>query len=96
MRTLTTFGILTLSDDGRSSLTPLGEPLGTDAPGSIRSSILTTAGQWIWQTWELFPSIVKTGKPAMDMVLGMSAFDWLARHPDVLSGGRHSARASSA
>src|ERR1700754_1346980 len=41
MRTLTNFGILAMSDDGSFSLTPLGEPLGSDAPGSVRSSILT-------------------------------------------------------
>jgi hypothetical protein len=40
------------------------------------------AGQWSWQAWEAFPSTVKTGKPAMDMVFGMPAFDWLAQHPD--------------
>src|SRR3954462_9599365 len=79
MRTLTNFGILRLSDDGRFSLTPLGEPLRTDAPGSVRSGILTMAGQWIWQVWEEFPSTVKTGKPAMDMVFGMPAFDWLGQ-----------------
>jgi hypothetical protein len=82
MRTLTNFGILTLSDDGRFSLTPLGEPLRSDAAGSVRSSILTMAGQWMWQAWEEFPSTVKTGKPAMEMVFGMPAFDWLAQHPD--------------
>ena len=82
MRTLTNFGFLTLSDDGRFSLTPLGGPLRSDAAGSVRSSILTMAGQWMWQAWEAFPSTVKTGKPAMDMVFGMPAFDWLAQHPD--------------
>ena len=82
MRTLTNFGILALGDDGRFSLTPLGEPLRSDVPGSVRSSILTMAGQWSWQAWEAFPSTVKTGKPAIDMVFGMPVFDWLAQHPD--------------
>ena len=82
MRTLTNFGILTLRDDGRFSLTPLGEPLRSDVAGSVRGSILTMAGQWMWQAWEAFPSTVKTGTPAMDMVFGMPAFDWLAQHPD--------------
>jgi hypothetical protein len=82
MRTLTNFGILALGDDDRFSLTPLGEPLRSDVPGSVRSSILTMAGQWVWQTWEAFPSTVKTGKPAVDMVFGMPVFDWLAQHPD--------------
>src|SRR4029079_3293262 len=82
MRTLTNFGILTLSADGRFSLTPLGEPLRSDAVGSVRSSILTMAGQWMWQAWEAFPSTVKTGTPAMDLVFGMPAFDWLPHHPE--------------
>ena len=36
----------------------------------------------MWQAWEAFPTTVKTGTPAMDMVFGMPAFDWLAQHPD--------------
>jgi hypothetical protein len=79
MRTLTNFGILALGDDQRFSLTPLGEPLRSDAPGSVRSSILSMAGQWSWQAWEAFPSTVKTGKPALEMGFGMQAFDWLAQ-----------------
>jgi methyltransferase family protein len=82
MRTLTNFGILALGDDGRFSLTPLGEPLRSDVLGSVPSSILSIAGQWSWQAWEAFPSTVKTGKPAVDMVFGMPVFDWLAQHPD--------------
>ena len=50
MRTLTNFGILTLGDDGRFSLTSLGEPLRSDVPGSVHSSILTMGGQWNWKT----------------------------------------------
>ena len=82
MRTLTNFGILALGDDGRFSLTPLGEPLRSDVVGSVRSSILTMGGQWSWKTWEAFPSTVETGKPAFDMVFNMPVFDWLAQHPD--------------
>src|SRR5688572_25971611 len=82
MRTLTNFGILALADDGRFSLTPLGEPLRSGTPDSVRSSILCMAGQWSWQTWEAFPSTVKSGQPAFDAVFGMPVFDWLATQPD--------------
>ena len=75
MRTLTNFDILALGDDGRFSLTPLGEPLRSDVPGSVRGSILTMGGQWSWKTWEAFPSTVKTGQPAFDLVFGMPVFD---------------------
>ena len=82
MRTLTNFGIVALDSDGRFSLMPLGEPLRSDVPGSVRSSILTMGGQWSWQTWEAFPTTVKTGKPAFDEVFKMPVFDWLAQHQD--------------
>jgi hypothetical protein len=54
MRTLTNFGILALGDDEQFALTSLGEPLRSDAPGSVRSSILSMAGQWSWQLGRRF------------------------------------------
>ena len=82
MRTLTNFGILTLGEDERFSLTPLGDALRSDAPGHARSSILTMAGQMSWKAWDEFQYSVETGKPALDKVFGMSSFDYLAQHPD--------------
>jgi hypothetical protein len=82
MRTLTNFGILALADDGRFSLTPLGEPLRSDVPDSVRNSILCMAGQWSWQAWQAFPSTVKSGEPAFDAVFGMPVFDWLSQQPE--------------
>jgi hypothetical protein len=82
MRALTNFGILTLGDDGKFALTPLGAALKSDAPGFARSAILTMTGQWSWQAWQEFPYSVQTGKPALDKALGMSLFDHLAQHPD--------------
>ena len=42
MRTLANFGILTHAADQKLALTPLGDALQTDAPGSARSTILVT------------------------------------------------------
>ena len=82
MRTLTNFGILTLGEDERFALTPLGDALRSDAPGLARSSVLMSAGQMSWKAWEEFQYSVETGKPALDKVFGMPAFDYLAQHPE--------------
>jgi hypothetical protein len=81
MRTLTNFGILTRTSDQEFALTPLGEALKTDAPGSARSTILTMAGSWSWKAWEQFQYSVETGGTAMEKAFGMPVFDYLALNP---------------
>lgn len=44
MRTLAGLGILTEGDEQRFALTPLGEALKTDAPGSARSTLIAFCG----------------------------------------------------
>lgn len=83
LRALTNFNILTLGDDARFTLTPLGEALKSDAPGSARSGVLTMAGQWGWKVWEEFPYSVQTGKPAAEKVFGVPIFEFLEQHPDL-------------
>jgi hypothetical protein len=81
MRTLASFGILTQGDGDKFSLTPLGEALKSDAPGSARSTILTMAGPWMWKAWGEFQYSLETGKTAMEKVFGMPIFDYLAQNP---------------
>jgi hypothetical protein len=83
MRTLASFGILTQGEDEAFSLTPLGEALKSDAPGSARSTILAMAGQWMWRAWEEFQYSVETGKTAMEKAFGVPLFDYLAQNPDL-------------
>ena len=81
MRTLASFGILTQGEGDKFSLTPLGEALKSDAPGSARSTILTMAGPWMWKAWGEFQYSLETGKTAMEKVFGMPIFDYLAQNP---------------
>jgi hypothetical protein len=81
MRTLASFGILTQRDDDTFGLTPLGEALKTDAPGSARATILTMAGPTFWKAWGEFKYSLETGKTAVEHVFGMPIFDYLAQHP---------------
>jgi hypothetical protein len=81
MRTLASFGILTQVEDERFALTPLGDALKSDAPGSARSTILAMAGPWMWRAFGEFPYSVETGQTAMEKAFGMPLFDYLAQNP---------------
>ena len=82
MRTLASFGILTMGDDDTFALTELGATLKRNAPGSARATVLTMASPWFWQSFGEFEYSLQTGKPAMDKAVGMGIFDYLAQHPD--------------
>jgi hypothetical protein len=82
MRTLASFGLLTQNGDETFALTELGATLKKGAPGSARSTVLTMAGPAMSRAFDEFEYSLATGKPAVDKVLGMGFFDYLAQHPD--------------
>lgn len=81
MRTLAGLGLLAEDGERRFALTPMGALLRSGIPGSMRSMVLTLAGEWNSRSWEQLPYSIRTGKPGFDKVFGMPAFDWLAAHP---------------
>ena len=81
LRALSNFGIVTQSADHKFALTPLGEALKSDAPGSARSTILTMSGDWMWKALGDLQYSVETGNTAMEKVYGMPIFDYLAKNP---------------
>ena len=82
MRGLANLGILTEAGDRRFALTPLGEALKADAPGGVRSSVLTIAGDWWFRGFGELMYSVQTGKSGFEKALGMPIFDYLAGHPE--------------
>jgi hypothetical protein len=82
MRTVASLGIFTEDSSHRFALTPLGEALQSNAPGSAHATILTLAGDWAWRGWEQLLYSVETGKSGFEKALGMPMFDWLAQHPE--------------
>jgi hypothetical protein len=81
MRTLASMGLFAEDSDQRFSLTPLGETLRVGTPGSVRSSVLTLAGELFAKPFSELSYSIKTGKPAFDKIFGMPEFAWLAKHP---------------
>ncbi len=81
MRTLAGTGVFMENSDHQFSLTPLGEALRTGKPGSVRSSVLTLAGDLVTKSVGQLHYSIQTGKTGFEKVFGMPPFEWLAKHP---------------
>lgn len=80
LRTLSSVGVFTEPTPGCFALTPLGETLTTNHPGSMRDLAI----MWMETHYTPFARLndtVRTGEPAADLTYGMPFFDWLALHP---------------
>lgn len=85
MRTLASMGVLTEGPGHRFALTPLGESMKREAPGSAWATILTLGGDWAWQGYQYLPYSVETGKSGVEKAIGEPIFDYLAKRPEEAS-----------
>ena len=85
LRTLASVGLFRTEDDGRFSLTALGETLRSDAPGSARSTVIALSGEWFWASWGEAMHAVRTGQTGIQQALGMSEYELLERNPEEAS-----------
>ena len=79
MRLLASAGIFDEQAGGKFSLTPLGDLLRSDAPGSMRATVLLFAGEAIQTSWAELEFCVRTGQPAFRKLSpgAKNAFDGL-------------------
>ena len=63
--------------DGVFTLTPAGQRLRSDVPGSDWGGIMMMASPWTLATWSGLPESVRTGQPAFERVHGQSFWDYL-------------------
>lgn len=82
MRALVHWDVLSMEDDGRFSLTPLGEALRSDAPGAARASIRTVAGDGFWNAVQKLPHTLEDGEPGFEKAFDTSWFEYLADHAE--------------
>jgi hypothetical protein len=64
LRLLVSVGVFDEGDDGRFSLSPVGELLREDVPGSMKASVTLFAGVGIQDSWKELEYCVRTGEPA--------------------------------
>jgi hypothetical protein len=64
LRLLASVGVFAELEDGRFRLTPVGEMLRSDVPGSSRALVMLFAGSFIQDNWKDLEFCVRTGSPA--------------------------------
>jgi len=81
LRALASIDIFREDEEGRFSLTPMGNLLESDAPGSKRS-LARMAGAEFYRSWSDLLSSVETGGAAFDKVYGIPFFQYMSVNPD--------------
>jgi hypothetical protein len=81
LRALASLGVFVEDDRQGFALTPLGECLRGDVPGSQRAMAITS-GEEHYRAWGELLYSVRTGQTAFDKLYGLPVFDYLARHPE--------------
>jgi SAM-dependent methyltransferase len=84
LRTLASLGVFVEQVDQRFALTPLGETLRADVPGSVRAWALVNCGI-SWRAYGELLYSVRTGQPGFDRAHGMTVFEYTARHPEAMA-----------
>ena len=82
LRALASDGVFELLEGKRFGLTPMAEGLRSDAPKSLRSMAIYHGSPYIWQSYGALIDALRTGETALDLALGESLFEYLAKHPD--------------
>lgn len=82
MRALANIGVLEEREGRAFALTPIGQFLRSDVPGSLRGFARFTAYEPTWKAWGETVHSVRTGEPGFERAFGENLFDWYAKHLD--------------
>ncbi len=81
LRALASIGIFKEVKHDLFELTPLGESLRSDVPGSMRAWAIMVGKEHHWQAWGHLLYSAQTGKPAFNHVFGMGPFEYYNQNP---------------
>lgn len=82
LRALTSVGVFHQSEDGRFELTPLGQYLRADCPGSLRDYAVFFGDERQWRAWGALAHSVRTGETGYQHAHGVGLYDYLAQAPE--------------
>ena len=77
LRATASVGVFSEDADGRFRMTPMAEPLRSDAPDSVRSFAIFFSDDWHMRVWAELPYSVQHGTPAFDHINGKEFFPYL-------------------
>jgi hypothetical protein len=84
LRLLASVGVLAELPDDTFALTPLGEPLCADAPGSVRALVLLFAGVEVQDAWKELEYCIRTGEPVFRRTApGATPYALMAQSPEL-------------
>src|SRR5258708_23712829 len=81
LRAAATIGLCRETAPKEFVLTPVGETLRTQAPGSMRDILIAETAPGHWLPWGRLADSVRGGKPMTNETLGMPAWDYYAKNP---------------
>jgi len=74
-------GLVSMLPDGRFGLTPMGELLRSNVPGSLRDSAIAWTAPGHWLPWGRLAEVVRRGERQTVAALGHELFDYYAVNP---------------
>ena len=82
LRALAAAGVLDEDDQHGFALTPLGDGLRQDAPGSLAGWTSLVGSENFWANWGRLTESVRTGRTGWQLRHGVDAWDYRAQHPE--------------
>jgi hypothetical protein len=82
MRMLASMGLFKEEQGKRFALTPAGELLKSDAPGTMRYHAMMLGDEWTTRAYEHFTDCLRTGQNGVSKAYGQHLFDVLAERPE--------------
>ncbi len=82
LRTASALGLLTVDGAGRFQQTALSNVLRSDSEPSLRGVATFFSDEWHTRAWEHLLEVVRIGRPAIDLLYGLSFFEYFAKHPE--------------
>lgn len=81
LRGLVRLGAAVEKNNGQFELTPLGDSLRSDSPGSL-NEVAILIGEVLYPAWGDLLHAVRTGKTAFEQAFGMKLFEYLSQNPE--------------
>ena len=82
MRVLASIGVFKEEHGKRFALTPAGELLKSDTPGTVRYFAMMFGDEWSTRPFEHFTDCLRTGQDGVSKAYGQHVFDVLAERPE--------------
>jgi hypothetical protein len=85
LRALASLGVLAEPRPQQYTLTPVGELLRRDTPGSMRDWLMAETDPPHWQAWGQLYEGVRSGQTVVPQLFGMPIYAYYAAHPEELA-----------